>query len=223
LQRLLACLLCLVFELYSDTLPLPSSPLSLQFISNSFHPIINSMVACSDSLVWAIVSKNNSFMKKRNGRSKRSGAVRFSSERNNLTSLATFKYSGLLSKSVGINSIVDNAKDEAKAEVVLGVASKAASFPAQNTVTIPLTKNLKKKNVSVDLPFRTAEKIILGQTANVGYRKDLKDAMLAKYSGVYRDMQRVRKIRASATVKKTGRADKKNVAAVSNDDMPTLD
>ena len=62
------------------------------------------MVAAADSLVWEIVKNNNSFMRKKNGRTARSGSIRFSTERGNLMSRSTYKYSGLAnSKTIDIS------------------------------------------------------------------------------------------------------------------------
>ena len=66
------------------------------------------MVSAPDSLVWELVKNNSSFMKKKNGRTSRSGSIRFSVERGNLASMSTFKYSGLANaKTVDITTTPD--------------------------------------------------------------------------------------------------------------------
>jgi large subunit ribosomal protein L28e len=57
----------------------------------------------SESLVWMLIKNNNAFLQKR-GRTARSGAVQFSSERGNLMNVNSFKYSGLAnSKAIDIS------------------------------------------------------------------------------------------------------------------------
>ena len=78
----------------SLTLPLPSSPPT---------PHVAVMVSAPASLVWACVSRHNSFQRSKNGRTRRSGKVIFSVEKGNVANMSTFKYSGIANdKSVDV-------------------------------------------------------------------------------------------------------------------------
>ena len=58
----------------------------------------------SGSLVWYLIRDNNSFLVKR-GRTARDGSVQFSSEKGNLMSVNTWKYSGLANeKTIDVSS-----------------------------------------------------------------------------------------------------------------------
>ena len=106
------------------------------------------MVAIADSLCWALINKNNSKMMKVNGRTKRTGCVRFSKEANNLASLHSFKYSGLAnSKAVGVNS-VDN-------KITLSTKTVAkASNPVKSVAKTPLNSlNVIKSLFVQNLPL----------------------------------------------------------------------
>merc|ERR1719183_2664390 len=94
------------------------------------------MVNAPDSLVWAIIGQNNSFMKKRNGRSSRTGAVRFSTEKGNLASLSTFKYSGL-ANSKAIDVTVSQGEKCSVASLSKKTVSKASN-PAKARQSNPL-------------------------------------------------------------------------------------
>ena len=62
------------------------------------------MVAVPDQLVWEITKKNHAFLKSKNGRSKRSGQIKFSSEPGNLKNLHTLQYSGIANSPSGAAS-----------------------------------------------------------------------------------------------------------------------
>ncbi len=141
------------------------------------------MVAAADSLVWELVKNNNSFMRKKSGRTSRSGSVRFSVESGNLTSMSTYKYSGLAnSKTIDISSTDDN-----RAALTLK------------------TKKGGKAAIALNKPFRRTAKTITGQTADKYYRSDLKSAALAKYSAVYRGNRAAKGVKKAQPVKR-GRA-----------------
>jgi large subunit ribosomal protein L28e len=134
------------------------------------------MVACADSLVWEVTKRNNSFLKKRNGKTKRSGKVEFSTEKGNLKSLNQFKYSGIAnSKAFDVVCTDDN-----KATLVVKTASKCGVSPAKGTASIALNKS----------DFRKVEKTIRNTTDNVYYRRDLVDDALGKWTKVYQANKR---------------------------------
>ena len=142
------------------------------------------MVQVSEQLIWDIVKNNNCFLKKVNGRTKRSGTMRFSVERNNLRSLSSYKHSGLAcNKSVGI------ACKNNSAVLYTKTASKAGSKVA--IAETPINKPFAKvcKNV---------EKVVV----DTFYRPDLKNDALAKYSAVYQANRRAKGIKKSVPVKK---------------------
>lgn len=132
------------------------------------------MVQASDSLIWLCVRNNNSFLKKKNGSTTRSGSIHFSTEKGNLYSISSFKYSGLAqSKTVDISCVEG---DDSRAKAVLSTkTAKASSTPCKGSAATPINKN-----------FRRVEKTITSQTAANYYRQDLKSAALAKWSAVYR-------------------------------------
>jgi large subunit ribosomal protein L28e len=127
-------------------------------------------------------------MKKVNGRSKRTGTMRFSVEKNNLRSLSSFKHSGLANtKAVGIS-----CTDKNGAELSLKTASKSASAVA--TKEVPVNKSMKRV-------AKTIESTIV---ANY-YRPDLKGDALAKLSAVYKANMIAKGVKSKVPVKK-GRA-----------------
>ncbi len=141
------------------------------------------MVAAADSLVWELVKNNNSFMRKKSGRTSRSGSVRFSVESGNLTSMSTYKYSGLAnSKTIDISSTDDN-----RAALTLK------------------TKKGGKATIALNKSFRRTAKTVSGQTADKYYRPDLKSAALAKYSAVYRGNRAAKGVKKAQPIKR-GRA-----------------
>jgi large subunit ribosomal protein L28e len=146
------------------------------------------MVACPDSLMWELVKHNNSFMKKTNGRSKRSGAITFSTERGNLKSLNQFKYSGLANtKAVDIVCTEDH-----KAELIIKAASKAANQPKKTSVVTPMKR----------VDFRRVESVIKKTTSDVFYRRDLEAAALGKWTKVYQANKRAKGVRKVVPCKK---------------------
>mmetsp|Transcript_6510 Transcript_6510/g.14420 ORF Transcript_6510/g.14420 Transcript_6510/m.14420 type:complete len:148 (+) Transcript_6510:70-513(+) len=147
------------------------------------------MVAISDSLAWELVKRNNSFMRKKSGSTRRSGAVTFSVERGNLVSKSSYKYSGLASsKTIDISPTDDN-----RASLTLKT-KKAGTSGKSGKASIALNKN-----------FRRMEKTIKSQTTDNYYRPDLKSEALAKYSAVYRSNRIAKGVKKPVPVKK-GRA-----------------
>ena len=140
------------------------------------------MVAAADSLVWELVKNNNSFMRKKSGKTSRSGSVRFSVERGNLASLSTYKYSGIAnSKTIDISSTDDNS------------------------AALTLKTKSGKATIALNKSFRRTAKTITGQAADNYYRSDLKSAALAKYSAVYRGNRAAKGVKKARAVKR-GRA-----------------
>jgi hypothetical protein len=126
-------------------------------------------------------------MRKVNGRTKRSGTIKFSVEKGNVKSLSLFKYSGLAnSKVADVVCTEDN-----RAQLVTKTASKSHSYPKKAFV---------KTNVNKD--FRRSEKVIKGQAIDNFYRPDLKDEVLAKYTKVYQANRRAKGIKTPVPVKK---------------------
>lgn len=145
------------------------------------------MVAVPDQLVWECIKKNNSFLKKKNGNTKRSGSVSFSVEKGNPKSLNLFKYSGIAnSKAADVVFADDN-----RAQLITKTASKAGSYPKKG-----------KAVTNVNKDFRRSENIIVKQTVDNYYRRDLKDAVLGKYTKVYQANRRAKGITKPVPVKK---------------------
>ncbi|KAL7528960.1 hypothetical protein ACHAXR_002718 [Thalassiosira sp. AJA248-18] len=144
------------------------------------------MVAAPDSLVWELVKNNNSFMRKKNGRSSRSGSIRFSVERGNLTSRSTYKYSGLAnSKTIDVTATDDN-------RATLTLKTKKAGTSGKKGMT----------GIALNKDFRRTEKTIKSQATDNYYRPDLKNAALAKYTAVYKSNRVAKGVKKVAPVKK---------------------
>lgn len=144
------------------------------------------MVAAADSLVWELVKNNNSFMRKKNGQTRRSGAIRFSVERGNLMSRSTYKYSGLAnSKTIDISATSDN-------RAALTIKTKKAVSSGKSG----------KASIALNKDFRRTEKTIMSQATDNFYRPDLKSAALAKYTAVYRSNRVAKGVKKVAAVKK---------------------
>jgi large subunit ribosomal protein L28e len=153
------------------------------------------MVHVPDSLVWELTKKNTSFMKKRNGSTKRTGSIKFSVEKGNIQSLSMFKYSGLAnSKVADVACTPENG-----AVMVTKTASKAHSKPSKGIVSTPVNKN-----------FRRVESTINKAIVDNYYRPDLKSAVLAKWTKVYQANRRAKGITKPVPVKKGGRTSSKN-------------
>lgn len=143
------------------------------------------MVACSDQLVWEVIKKNNSFLKKVNGRTRRSGSKHFSLEKGNLRSVSTYKHSGLAQ-----SRTVDISCTAAKTAILsTKTASKSSNKVAASE--IPINKN-----------FARVVKTIESQTADNFYRADLKVDALAKFSKVYQANRIAKGVKKSVPCKK---------------------
>jgi|UniRef100_A0A8J9SD54 large subunit ribosomal protein L28e len=145
------------------------------------------MVHVPDQLVWELIKKQSCFLKKKNGNTKRSGSISFSVEKGNLKSLNLLKYNGLAnSKTIDVVCTSEN-----RAQLVTKSASKADKSPSKTFAT---------NNINKD--FRRAENVILKQTTDVYYRRDLKAAALGKYTKVYQANRRAKGISKPVPCKK---------------------
>jgi len=152
------------------------------------------MVATPDSLVWELVKEHNSFIRTCNGRTKRSGTIKFSAEKGNIKSLSQFQCSGIAnSKVADISSTATSG-----GELFTKTASKAHTKPKAGKVITPVNKD-----------FRRVEAVIQKQVIDNYYRRDLKGAILAKWTKVYQANRRAKGIKKPVPVKK-GRTNKKN-------------
>jgi large subunit ribosomal protein L28e len=145
------------------------------------------MVAIPDQLTWELTRRNNCFLRKKNGHSKRSGAISFSVEKGNLKSLNQLKYSGIA------NSKVFDVvfAPENRAQIIKKTASKAGNQPSKSKAVININKD-----------FRRAENVIVKQAIDNFYRRDLKAAALAKYTKVYQGNRRAKGIQKTVPTKK---------------------
>ena len=165
-------------------LPIQYFILTTPFILFTVTNYYLKMVAASNQLVWEVVKNNNCFMKKVNGRSKRSGTMRFSVEKSNLLSLSSYKHSGIAStQAVGIASKNDAAVMYTK------TASKSAG-----TFTIAETP--------INKPFAKVVGTVQKTLVDTYYRPDLKKDALAKFSAVYQANRRAKGIKKTVPSKK---------------------
>lgn len=145
------------------------------------------MVHCPDALMWELTRKNTSFLKKKNGNTKRSGAITFSTEKGNIKSLNQFKYSGLAN-----TKVVDVVcTEDDRAALIVKTASKAATNPKKGKATIPMNKD-----------FRRVESAIRKHTDAAYYRRDLVLPALAKWTKVYQANRRAKGIKKPVPTKK---------------------
>ena len=145
------------------------------------------MVAIPDQLCWELVKGGNAFLNKKNGNTKRSGSVSFGTEKGNLKSLNLFKYSGL-AQSKAVDIVID---DDNRAQLYTKTASKCHTQPKKSKVVANINKD-----------FRRAESVIMKQTVNNFYRRDLKAAALGKYTKVYQANRRTKGITKPVPTKK---------------------
>ena len=126
----------------------------------------------SEALVFEIIKKHHSQLKKRNGRTNRSGSILFSTEAGNVKNLHTPRFSGL-SKSQTVD--ISAAGADASPVLTLKVASKAASKPSKARRVIPLSSKNMRKSI----------KSIAAVTSGVYYRNDLAALANARYAKVF--------------------------------------
>mmetsp|Transcript_22581 Transcript_22581/g.49282 ORF Transcript_22581/g.49282 Transcript_22581/m.49282 type:complete len:153 (+) Transcript_22581:94-552(+) len=145
------------------------------------------MVAVPEQLVWECIRKNNSFLRKKNGSTKRSGCVTFSVEKGNLKSLNQLKFSGL----AGPKTVDVVFTDNNGCKLITKTASKCDTQPK---------KAMASYNIKRD--FRRSTKVLTKLTTDVFYRRDLKAAMLGKYTKIYQANRRAKGITKPVLVKK---------------------
>eukprot|EP01035_Chromulina_nebulosa_P018111 gene18111-23765_t len=122
----------------------------------------------ADPLVWLLVRNHNSFLVKR-GRTKRDGAVYFSSEPGNLLNVNSFKYSGIAnSNAVGITASKDNKITLTKK------TGKDVNKPNKSTSSAQIKLDVKSGNAAI---------------AEANTRGDLVSAAKARYHKLYRSVR----------------------------------
>jgi hypothetical protein len=80
----------------------------------------------SEALVWQLIRGNNSYLIKR-GRTRRDGSVQFSTERGNLLSVNSHKYSGIANHhtlDISVKEVKDNDKTITSVELKQLVSPK---------------------------------------------------------------------------------------------------
>ncbi|GMI48818.1 hypothetical protein TrCOL_g8049 [Triparma columacea] len=143
------------------------------------------MVSAPSSLVWACVSRHNSFQRQKNGRTKRSGKVIFSVEKGNVANISSFKYSGIANeKSV---DIVTGSNDKGPVPVFVKKTVSKASKPV---------KAIQKNNYSTS-NVRKAQASLASQ--NTYYRPDLQSKLEAKFSALNNGYKAAKGLRKMAT------------------------
>ncbi len=141
------------------------------------------MVSIPDSLTWSLINQNNSFMVKRNGRTRRTGSIRFSKEAGNLTSLSTFKYSGLANTRT-IDVVTTPATTKASTD-----PKKGTSYPTLVLQTSTPSKASKPSKAVSKTLLRKNFRNTLAKSAKDAtssyYRRDLAGAAKAKFAVLY--------------------------------------
>lgn len=122
------------------------------------------MTQVSPNVVWSIIRKNNCYVQRRNGRTKRSGAVALSGETGNLRNKHSFKSSGLANKdAVGVSG------DD---KITLYIRkSENGKKPRTEFEEAPLT-----------IAFKSGVALIKSKTQDSYYRRDLTKAALARFA-----------------------------------------
>jgi large subunit ribosomal protein L28e len=137
----------------------------------------------SADLLWGLVRKNNAFVVK----ARNHGGVVFSSEPGNLLNIHNFKYSGLA------NSKTWDVKAGARG-VVVSTKSGASRKPKSATRSLNLTRDVRR-----------AARSVAASVAGNKYRRDLKAAVLARISAVYRSHKQIKAGVKKAKVPRRGR------------------
>jgi hypothetical protein len=125
------------------------------------------MVQISDSLTWALIRNNNSKMVKKNGSSKRTGKVIFSSEKGNVASYHSFKFSGIANS----ETVDVTAAGEGKNSVITFTASvpSKADTPKASTQSFAMKKDIRMDLVdTITSKFSALKR---GQQVNNALRK----------------------------------------------------
>jgi len=131
------------------------------------------MVQISDALCYQLTKNHHAFLKKRNGKTNRSGSIQFSTEPGNLTNRNTLKYSGICkSQTIDIVPVLDDANRHT-VQMTLSVVGKKGSNPKKAKRVIPLKKNVRKS-------VATMAKLM----DQSHYRADLSKVAVARYAKV---------------------------------------
>lgn len=122
--------------------------------------------AVSSDLIWEIVRSNNAYLVKR----KESGGIQFSRDPLNLTNVHSRKYAGFVNeKAVGVQP------GEKNGVKVISKKASASQKPAKSTTEVTHSGGQSTRKIY---------KTVANQTAQSGYRPDLREAAVARVSAV---------------------------------------
>eukprot|EP00616_Rhizochromulina_sp_CCMP1243_P017249 CAMPEP_0118973554 /NCGR_PEP_ID=MMETSP1173-20130426/10423_1 /TAXON_ID=1034831 /ORGANISM="Rhizochromulina marina cf, Strain CCMP1243" /LENGTH=158 /DNA_ID=CAMNT_0006923231 /DNA_START=30 /DNA_END=506 /DNA_ORIENTATION=- len=153
---------------------------------------------CPDSLTWMVVKDFNSFQRKRNGTTRRTGTVTLSAEPGNLTNTNSYKYSGFNSKTIGFTVQETEGPSGPRVSLELELKNaKKTQKPSQSKHKVPL----RFKN------YARAEKCIASQTIDSHYRKDLINAAMSRWAKLH-SARKVKEGTAKPMKKQPGRRSK---------------
>jgi len=123
----------------------------------------------SPNIVWDVVRKSNSFMRKR-------GVVTLSAEKGNLRNRHSYKWSGLAQrKVVSVHDAVTIKDDEAVRRIVMTVTKPASNRPSIATET---------KVIEGHMDATGAIKAVNEATFGNYFRPDMRSAALARLSAL---------------------------------------
>jgi large subunit ribosomal protein L28e len=142
------------------------------------------MVLVPDALMWEMTKKNHCFLYKKNGKKHRVGSIALSKDPGNVKSLHQFQSSGMANGKT-INITTDKAHR-------IQLVTKSTSQAGKTTAW---------RKCGVNQSFTKAASTLEKTTAGIYYRRDLKNALLAKYSKVYRAARRAKGLSKPIPVK----------------------
>lgn len=120
----------------------------------------------SAPLIWEIVKRHNSFLRKFGNTKDKKGVVVFSAEPGNLTNVNSYAASGLANKkAIGFKEVkTTTASGKADVKIVLTLKiAKKSNKPKTGVASVPLRFQ----------GYKGAEKVIASQTVDSHYRSDL--------------------------------------------------
>ncbi|CAG8608461.1 4786_t:CDS:2 [Paraglomus brasilianum] len=128
-------------------------------------------IAMDADLIWLITKNRSSFLLKRNG-------IQLSAERNNLTNLNSFKYSGIANKkAIGVTGARGG-----KGIVISTKKNKVSERkPADKIHTVTLRRGVRRAAKSFTNSFTRAY-----------YRPDLRKETLARISAIYESQKPIK-------------------------------
>jgi large subunit ribosomal protein L28e len=142
------------------------------------------MVLVPDALMWELTKKNHCFLYKMNGSKDRVGAIALSKDPGNVKSLHQFQCSGIANaKAINVTADKDHR---------VQLVTKSVRAAGKTTAL---------RKCGVKKSFTKAADVIQKTTAGIYYRRDLKAAVLAKYSKVYRATRRAKGLSKPIPVK----------------------